>query len=143
MVEKLKNKANIDITIYEDSHHSFDRIAPVIVNEKAYNSLPKDLQQILTVAMKTAAYDMYVQSYHESAINLASLKKDYPNVKMRSFPKSVMNVIQQTNTDLLKEFSAKDPMTAEILKSLSEYQNKARAWTNLSDRAYLDNFDSK
>jgi len=37
LVEKLKNKANIDITIYEDSHHSFDRIAPVIVNEKAYN----------------------------------------------------------------------------------------------------------
>ena len=37
LVEKLKNKANIDITIYEDSHHSFDRNSPVIVNEKAYN----------------------------------------------------------------------------------------------------------
>ncbi|MCP4989771.1 MAG: TRAP transporter substrate-binding protein [Colwellia sp.] len=114
-----------------------------MVNEKAYNSLPKDLQKILTVAMKAAAYDMYVHSYHESAVNLASLKKDYPNVKMRSFPKSVMNAIQQTNTDLLKEFAAKDPVTAEILKSLSDYQNKARAWTNLSDRAYLDNFDSQ
>ena len=37
LVEKLKNKANIDITIYEDSYHSFDRNSPVIVNEKAYN----------------------------------------------------------------------------------------------------------
>ena len=37
LVEKLKNKANIDITIYEDSHHSFDRNSQVIVNEKAYN----------------------------------------------------------------------------------------------------------
>ena len=37
LVEKLKNKANIDITIYEDSHHSFDRNSSVIVNEKAYN----------------------------------------------------------------------------------------------------------
>ena len=37
LVEKLKNKANIDITIYKDSHHSFDRNSPVIVNEKAYN----------------------------------------------------------------------------------------------------------
>ena len=114
-----------------------------MVNEKAYNSLPKDLQKILTVAMKTAAYDMYVQSYHESAVNLASLQQDYPNVKMRSFPKPVMDAIQQTNADLLKESAAKDPMTAEILQSLSEYQNKARAWTNLSDRAYLDNFDKK
>lgn len=114
-----------------------------MVNEKAYNALPKDLQKILTVAMKAAAYDMYAQSYHESAMNLATLEQDYPNVKMRSFPKSVMNAISKTNQDLLKEFAEKDDMTAEILKSLSEYKKKARAWTNLSDRAYLDSFDSE
>ena len=114
-----------------------------MVNEKAYNTLPKDLQKILTVAMKTAAYDMYIHSYHESAVNLASLQKDYPNVKMRTFPKSVMDAIKKTNTELLNEFSAKDPVTAEILKSISEYQQKARTWTNLSDRAYLNNFDAQ
>ena len=114
-----------------------------MVNEKAYNKLPKDLQKILTVAMKAAAYDMYAQSYHESAKNLATLAKDYPNVKMRSFPEPVMNAIKATNASLLKEFAAKDPMTAEILKSLSDYQVKVRAWTNLSDRAYLETSDKK
>lgn len=112
-----------------------------MVNEKAYNSLPKDLQKILTVAMKTAAYDMYTHSYHESGKNLATLSKDYPNVKMRSFPEPVMQAIKKTNTALLKEFSAKDPMTAEILKSITEYQAKVRAWTNLSDRSYLETSD--
>tara|TARA_R110001583_G_scaffold3812_1_gene23256 strand:+ start:6522 stop:7610 length:1089 start_codon:yes stop_codon:yes gene_type:complete len=114
-----------------------------MVNEKAYNSLPKDLQKILTVAMKAAAYDMYAQSMHASGENLATLKKDYPNVKMLSFPKSVMNKIKQTNDELLAEFAAKDPLTAEILNSMNEYKDKVRAWTNLSDRAYLDNFDAK
>jgi TRAP-type mannitol/chloroaromatic compound transport system substrate-binding protein len=114
-----------------------------MVNEKAYNALPKDLQKILTIAMKVAAYDMYIQSYHESAINLASLQQDYPNVKLRTFPKPVMDAIQRTNAELLKESAAKDPMTAEILQSLSDYQSKARAWTNLSDKAYLDNFEQK
>ncbi|NQZ27401.1 MAG: TRAP transporter substrate-binding protein [Colwellia sp.] len=114
-----------------------------MVNEKAYNSLPKDLQKILTVAMKAAAYDMYAQSMHASGVNLATLKQDYPNVKMRSFPKSVMNAIKKTNDELLTEFAAKDPMTAEILKSLNDYKHQVRAWTNLSDRAYLDNFDGK
>jgi len=114
-----------------------------MVNEKAYNKLPKDLQKILTVAMKTAAYDMYAQSYHESAQNLATLAQDYPSVKMRSFPEPVMKAIKATNASLLKEFAAKDPMTAEILKSLSDYQKKARAWTNLSDRAYLETSDKK
>ena len=114
-----------------------------MVNEKAYNKLPKDLQKILTIAMKTAAYDMYVQSYHESAQNLATLAQDYPNVKMRSFPEPVMKAIKATNASLLEEFAAKDPMTAEILKSLQDYQAKARAWTNLSDRAYLDTSDKQ
>lgn len=114
-----------------------------MVNEKAYNKLPKDLQKILTIAMKTAAYDMYVQSYHESAQNLATLAQDYPNVKMRSFPEPVMQAIKATNAALLAEFAAKDPMTAEILQSLQDYQAKARAWTNLSDRAYLDTSDKK
>jgi len=114
-----------------------------MVNEKAYNSLPKDLQKILTVAMKVSAYDMYSQSMHASGVNLASLKKDYPNVQMRSFPKPVMNAIMVANDELLKEFAAKDPMTAEILKSLNDYKQQVRAWTNLSDRAYLDNFDAK
>lgn len=113
-----------------------------MVNEKAYNSLPKDLQKILTIAMKTAAYDMYSQSMHASGENLATIQKDYPNVKMLSFPKSVMNKIKSTNDALLLEFSAKDPLTAEILSSIEEYKNKIRAWTNLSDRAYLDNFDN-
>ena len=107
------------------------------------NHLPKDLQKILTVAMKNASYDMYIQSYHESGKNLATLKKDYPNIKMRSFPKSVMTAMKETNDALLKEFAAKDPMTAEILKSIQDYQTKVRAWTNLSDRAYLDTTDPK
>ena len=37
-VSKLKNNsANINLTIYEGSHHSFDKDAPVIRNENAYN----------------------------------------------------------------------------------------------------------
>jgi TRAP-type mannitol/chloroaromatic compound transport system substrate-binding protein len=113
-----------------------------MVNEKAYNSLPKDLQKILTVAMKAAAYDMYSQSMHASGENLATLKEEYPHVKMRSFPNSVMDKIKSTNDALLLEFAAKDPLTAEILNSMNEYKGKIRAWTNLSDKAYLDNFDN-
>jgi dienelactone hydrolase len=37
-VSKLKNNsANINLTIYEDSHHSFDKDSQVIRNENAYN----------------------------------------------------------------------------------------------------------
>ncbi len=113
-----------------------------MVNEKAFKSLPEDLQNILTVAMKAAAYDMYAQSMHESGVNLAKLQDDYPNVKIRSFPKAVMSKIQAANAQLLSEFANKDPLTKKILHSIYDYQDQIRPWTNFSDRAYLDNFDS-
>ncbi|MBK99352.1 MAG: hypothetical protein CMC85_02180 [Flavobacteriaceae bacterium] len=37
LVNKLNSKTNINLTIYKDSHHSFDRDAPVIRDENAYN----------------------------------------------------------------------------------------------------------
>jgi len=37
LVEKLSGKANIDITVYKDSHHGFDRESPVEINENGYS----------------------------------------------------------------------------------------------------------
>ena len=37
LVNKLKGNNNIDITIYDNSHHSFDKNSPVIRNDNAYN----------------------------------------------------------------------------------------------------------
>ncbi len=112
-----------------------------MVNEKAFAKLPEDLQSILVTAMRTAAYDMYAQSMHESAINLAQIQEDYPNVQIKSFPDAVMQKIQAANEKLLKEFAAKDDFTARILSSIKAYEKKVRAWTNFSDRAYLDSLD--
>jgi TRAP-type mannitol/chloroaromatic compound transport system substrate-binding protein len=114
-----------------------------MVNQKAYDTLPADLQQILTIAMKAAAYDMYAQSMHESGVNLAKLQDEYPNVKIRSFPKDVMLAIRIANAELLHDFAEKDPQTKKILNAITDYQEQIRAWTNFSDRAYLDNFDAQ
>ena len=112
-----------------------------MVNQKAYDSLPADLQNILTVAMKAAAYDMYTQSMHASAMNLATIQEQYPNVKIKTFPEPVMTAIKQANEKLLAKFAKDDPMSKRILDSIHDYGAKIRGWTNFSDRAYLDSFD--
>tara|TARA_Y100001960_G_scaffold239901_1_gene253151 strand:- start:20 stop:982 length:963 start_codon:yes stop_codon:yes gene_type:complete len=37
LVDNLKNKANIDITVYENSHHSFDSTKPIQIIEHGYS----------------------------------------------------------------------------------------------------------
>ena len=113
-----------------------------LVNKEKYESLPPNLKEILTIAMEFAAYDMYARSYHESAVGLASIQKEYPNVKIRTFPKPIIDALQKANNELLAEYEAKDPQFKEIIESQKAYIKMARRWTEISDYAYLkDNLE--
>lgn len=109
-----------------------------LVNKRTWNKLPPDLQEILRVAMRTAAYDMYIHSYHASSENWAKMATDYPNIKVKTFPKSVIKALKKANKQLLKEAAAKSALAKEIQDSQAAYLKKAREWTNISDKAYLN-----
>merc|ERR1711879_661688 len=109
-----------------------------LVNKRTWKKLPADLQEILRVAMRTAAYDMYAHSYHESAINLEEIEKNYKKVQIKSFPEEVMTAMRKANDELLAEKAAQDPMAKEILDSQANYMKKVRRWTEISDKAYLN-----
>lgn len=112
-----------------------------LINLKKFNKLPKDLQVILTTAMKLSAYDMLTRSNDESAKNWAKMKKDYPNIKVKTFPKTVFTELKKANKKLLDKLASKNAMSKKIIKSRRDYLKKIRAWTNISDKAYLNSFD--
>jgi len=113
-----------------------------LVNKDKFDALPKHLQEILTLAMQYAAYDMYARSYHESAVNWASIEKDYPEVQIRTFSPDIISAMKKANEELLEEYSANDPTFKEILDSQRAYMKIARKWTVISDYAYLkDNLE--
>ncbi len=94
------------------------------------------------MAMKTAAYDMYSQSTHESANNWDTIKNDYPNVKVRTFPREVIDALRKANDELVAEKSAEDPLAREIIESQLAYLKKARKWIEISDEAYLNSISA-
>jgi len=113
-----------------------------MVNQEKFDALPEHLQGILTIAMQYAAYDMYARSYHESAVNWASIEKDYPEVKIRTFSPEIISAMKQANDELLAESAANDADFKEILESQNAYMKIARKWTEISDYAYLkDNIE--
>ena len=113
-----------------------------LINKKKYERLPADLQQILKTAMRTAAYDMYVQSYHESGKNWASMKQEFPNIQVKSFPTEVIGAMRKANDELLAEKAAADPLAKKVLDSQAAYLKQSRAWTDISDRAYLNSLSN-
>lgn len=114
-----------------------------MINKKSWNKLPADLQEILRIAMRTAAYDMYILSYHMSGENWATMKSEFPNIKVKTFPESVIQKMRQANSKLLAKMAASGPLAKEIIDSQAGYMKKIRAWTHISDVAYLNSQSSK
>lgn len=88
--------------------------------------------------MKTAAYDMYTQSKHESGKNWASIQSEYPNVEVKDFPAEVISALEEANERLLAEHAAKDELAKKIQESQAAYIEQVRPWSNISHRAYLN-----
>ena len=109
-----------------------------LVNKRAWDKLPEDLQAILKTAMRVTAYDMYSRAYHDSAMNLAQIQRDYPEVQVRTFPEPVLREMYRATQSLLDEFAAADPLAAEIIASQADYLKMVRGWTAISDQAYLN-----
>ncbi len=108
-----------------------------LINQKVYNKLPKHLQNILIVAMRLAAYDMYIQNYDMNANAWQMMKKEYPNIKVKTFPKPIMDAMKKANEELIVEMTKENPLLKEVLDSQKEYQKKVRVWTQMSDFLYL------
>ena len=49
--------------------------------------------------------------------------------------------MRRANEELLAERAADDPLAREIIDSQRTYQARARAWTRISDKAYLNSTD--
>ncbi|MCW8858839.1 MAG: TRAP transporter substrate-binding protein [Deltaproteobacteria bacterium] len=108
-----------------------------LVNQKAYDKLPEKYKEILKVAMKTASYDMYIENYHMSSEAWSSIKEDYPNIKIKTFPEEVISAMVDSNDALVVQYKNENPMFKKIIESQEAYMKKSREWTYISDYLYL------
>jgi len=108
-----------------------------LVNKKKFDKLSKKNKAILVTAMKAAAFDMYFQNYAMSAEAWSKMKQVNPNIKVMTFPKSVMDAMKKANDELIAEKEKGNPFLKEVLDSQKAFQAKARKWTEMSDYRYL------
>ncbi len=107
------------------------------VNKKAFEKLPKDYQVMLKTAMQAVAADMFTENFYDSAIAWSKMKSEYPNIKVKTFPKPMLEAMKKATDDLLNEYASKDAKFKEIWEDQKAFQKKARAWSMMSQYYYL------
>jgi len=108
-------------------------------NKEKMASLPAWAQSILRNAAKLTGYKASTETFDASVNNWASMKSEYPNIKVKNFPADVIEALKKSNADLIASEAARGGMAKKIVDSQAAYLKKARAWTSIGDQAYLNN----
>ena len=109
-----------------------------LINEKAFNELPKDLQKIVKVAARAvneSTLDEYNARNNESLHQLLDKHK----VKLRTLPEPVLAELKRITAEVMAEQADKDAGFAKVWKSYSEFMASIREYHDLTLKEYYLN----
>jgi TRAP-type mannitol/chloroaromatic compound transport system substrate-binding protein len=111
-------------------------VLELTVNKRAWDSLPADLQAIVTHAAESE--NMLMLSEMEQK-NLTALKelRARPGVKIQRFPDDVLSKLKTLTDETLTEEAAANPKFKRVYEAYQDFRNQDDAWTAISEKAYL------
>jgi len=107
-----------------------------MINKKAFNDLPKDLQAIVLNACKAANLDMLAEFTARNNQALETLVNKH-NVQLKALPDPVLKKLHELSTEVVLELADKDPMAKKIHESFNQFRKQVIGWEKVSEQAYL------
>ena len=107
------------------------------INMDAWNSLPEDLQHIVSNCCQAINNDVRAEYNYGNAMALQQLGQD-PNIEIRRLPDDVLTLLHELSLQAMQELSAKDEWAARIQASFTGFQKISEANQLISEKAYMD-----
>lgn len=122
---------------YYPGWHEAGPMLQCTVNKDAWNSLPADLQTIVSTVCQAINVEMMAEYTWGNAVALEQLKND-PNVEIRPLPDDVLRLLKKLSQEAMDELSARDAWAARIQASFNEFQKIAIPNHRISELAFLN-----
>ena len=107
-----------------------------IVNKKAFDALPKDLQSIVRNAALVVNNDMLAEYTARNNAALNTLVNKH-KVDVRKYPDDVLKKLSGLSDSVVAEIANKDKMSKEIFTSYKKFRDNVVAYHKISEQAYL------
>jgi len=120
---------------YTTGWHESATVSELLINKAAWQTLPKDLQAVVSNA--AAACNVISEAWCQRA-NAEAMDDLVKNQKViaKPLPDSVIKALRAETDKVLAEAVAKDPMTKKVHDSYMAYMAKYQAWADVSEGAY-------
>ncbi len=107
-------------------------VLELLVNQKAMDTLPEDLQAILTEATRAASRDMMDDYVYNNAMALEQLKQQ--GVELKRFPDEVLDSMQEQSELVLGELAAQSELNGRIWASMKAFQEQVKPMHEISEK---------
>lgn len=97
-------------------------VADFLINQKAYDELPPDLQMILTIGLRDASLYTTFKMQHLDAIYKKKLEE--AGVKFTKWPAEDLKKLQEDTEVVIQKHAAQNPLFKEILDSRRAYKKE-------------------
>lgn len=122
---------------YYPGWHEPGTVLEVIFNKNAYDSLPKDLQQILdAVAAETNLWSLCEFEAGNGAA-LQTLISDH-DVNLIRFPDALLSDLRKLAHETLEEEADKDRESRKVHEAFKKFKAQVGVWGSVSEAAYYD-----
>lgn len=122
---------------YTPGWHEPGTVLETIINKKAYEALPEDLQAIIKTANLMVNHWVQLAFEAKNSEYLDILKKDY-QVDVRRFPKDLLDELRKITNEVLNEMASASPEAQKVYTSYQKFQTSASKWAAVSEKAYYD-----
>lgn len=107
-------------------------VLELLINQQAFDSLPADLQAILSEAARAASQDMLDDYVYHNALALDELKQQ--GALLKRFPDEVLDALQRESEVVLGELAAQSELNGRIWASMKAFQAQASQMHKLSEK---------
>ncbi|MFW5446530.1 MAG: TRAP transporter substrate-binding protein [Methylophagaceae bacterium] len=121
---------------YYPGWHEPGTVLELTINQRAWDSLPDDLQAIVSNAAMAENLRMFSEMEQKNLSALQELK-DRPSVQIHRFPNDVLAKLKTLTDETLAEEAAKDPKFKRIFDAYQAFRKQNDAWSDISENAYL------
>jgi TRAP-type mannitol/chloroaromatic compound transport system substrate-binding protein len=122
---------------YAPGWHEPGTTMECMMNEKAYNALPADLQAIVKAAIRLVNHDMLAEYTARNQLALHELETQH-GVHVKSFPDDVLRELKKLSDIVLDEEAAKDPLSQKVWASQKAFRDSVAPWTAIAEGSIIN-----
>jgi len=112
----------------------------LIINKRAWETLPEHLQLIIESAATAAGVDLHSRMEVGNAKAYADLVES-GHVEMVEFPQDVLEALHVSAREALDEEAEKDPKFREVRDNYEAFRKLFQAWDDVTEDAYRQYFN--